>query len=120
MTNLTEFGKLTRKLRIDHSERLLDMAKKLNVSSSFLSAVEMGHKSPPSNIEEQIIQAYGLTIGEAENLRIAAYRSRDAFTLKPVREAERDTVGLLARRMNSLSETDLASIRRILKGAEGT
>ena len=41
---LTSLGKFLRKLRIDNNELLKDMAQKLNVSVSFLSAVENGKK----------------------------------------------------------------------------
>ncbi len=36
---LTSFGKILRKLSLDHSERLLDMAKKLDISVAFFSFV---------------------------------------------------------------------------------
>ena len=41
---LTEFGKILRKLRIDRQELLRDMAKNLEVSSAYLSAVETGKR----------------------------------------------------------------------------
>ena len=41
---LSEFGKFSRKLRIDRDELLIDMAKKLGVKPAFLSAVEFGNK----------------------------------------------------------------------------
>ncbi len=44
---LTSFGKILHKLRIDDSKRLLDMAKKLDISVSFLSSAEIGRKSIP-------------------------------------------------------------------------
>ena len=37
-------GKFLRKLRIDHDEYLKDMAQKLNISISYLSAIENGVK----------------------------------------------------------------------------
>lgn len=42
---VNNFGKFCRKLRIDRSERLFDMAKELGVSSAFLSKVENGQKT---------------------------------------------------------------------------
>uniref|UniRef100_UPI001ABAA4C7 helix-turn-helix domain-containing protein n=1 Tax=Bartonella taylorii TaxID=33046 RepID=UPI001ABAA4C7 len=57
---VTSFGKNLRKLRVDHSERLLDMAKKLDISVGFLSSVEIGKKSVPVGLEEKIIELYGL------------------------------------------------------------
>lgn len=117
---MTEIGKLLRTLRIDRDERLLDMAAKLGVSPSFLSAVEKGHKSPPADIEETVIELYRLAAEDADKLRSAAYRSREAFTLKPKSDLERDTVGLLARRMGSLSlsQADLEQIQGILRKRE--
>lgn len=41
---ITPIGKFLRKLRIDTGEILKDMAEKLHVSPSFLSAVENGKK----------------------------------------------------------------------------
>ena len=45
---LTALGRFLRKIRIDRNELLKDMADKLEVSASFLSAVENGKKSMPS------------------------------------------------------------------------
>ena len=45
---ITPIGKFLRKLRIDTGEILKDMAEKLHVSPSFLSAVENGKKKMPS------------------------------------------------------------------------
>lgn len=118
MAALTDIGKLLRKLRIDKGERLLDMAAYLNVSSSFLSAVEVGHKAPPVGIEEQVIGAYDLDEEAAEELRNAADRSRTSFIMRPESELARDTAGLLARRINTLTSQDLEEIQLILKKRE--
>ena len=110
----TELGKTLRKIRIDEDERLLDMAKRLGKSAAFLSAVEVGKKSPPSNFEELIIAAYKLRDTAAEGLRIAADRSRQAFTISPRSEIGRDTAGLLARKMDTLSDDELIEIKNLL------
>lgn len=47
---LTEFGKFSRKLRIDNGELLKDMAIKLNVTVSYLSAVEIGKRNIPEKM----------------------------------------------------------------------
>ena len=52
---ITELGKELRKIRIDQDERLLDMAERLEKSAAFVSAVEVGKKSPPSGFEEAVI-----------------------------------------------------------------
>ena len=45
---ITELGKHLRKIRIDHGEILKNMADKLGVTSSFLSAVEIGKRNMTS------------------------------------------------------------------------
>lgn len=112
---ITELGKELRKIRIDRDERLLDMADKLQKSAAFVSAVEVGKKTPPNGFEEAVISAYSLAADMAEKLRSAADRARKAFTIEPNTTLGRDTAGLLARRMNNLSEKDLNDINNILK-----
>jgi len=115
----TAIGKELRKIRIDEDERLLDMAKRLEKSSAFVSAVETGKKSPPSGFEELVIKTYRLVGETADALRNAADRSRKAFTLEASTDLERDTAGLMARRMNSrinsLSADELERILSILR-----
>lgn len=110
----TEIGKELRKLRIDRDERLLDMSERLEKSSAFISAVERGTKTPPTGFEELVIKTYQLVGEAADVLRRAADRSRKAFTLDAQSPLARDTAGLMARRMNSLSEDELKSIFDIL------
>ena len=112
---LTELGKLLRKLRIDEGERLLDMAEKLGVTSSFLSAVEMGRKAPPRGIEEAIIETYRVSDELADGLCKAADDERESFVLKPKSELARDTAGLLSRKIDDLSSDQLRSIQEILR-----
>jgi hypothetical protein len=116
---ITELGKELRKIRIDRDERLLDMAEKLQKSAAFVSAVEVGKKTPPNGFEESVVKAYGLAWDVAERLRQAADRARKAFTIEPNTMLGRDTAGLLARRMNGLSEDELNNIRDILNRKQG-
>ena len=54
----TEFGKFTRTYRLKHGLILKEMAEKLNVPSSYLSAVEMGRKSITKDFADKIISIY--------------------------------------------------------------
>lgn len=112
----TEIGKELRRLRIDKDERLLDMAEKLEKSSAFLSAVETGKKTPPVGFEELVIRAYRLAGDAAARMRRAADLSRKAFTLEGDTSLQRDTFGLMARKMHSLSDDELTRILSILRG----
>lgn len=57
---INNFGKFCRKLRIDNNELLYDMARRLNVSSAFLSKVENGRKKPPKEWREILVREYEL------------------------------------------------------------
>jgi len=121
---ITELGKVLRKLRIEQDERLFDMSKRIGKSSAFISAVERGDKNPPSGFEELVISAYGLVGDVADTLRTTADASRKAFTIEPKSMLERDTIGLMARRMNSnmntLSASELEDILAILRKKESS
>ena len=60
MVKLNDFGKELRKLRIDKSELLKDMADRLDVSPAFISAVETGRKAIPAGFVARIAAAYDL------------------------------------------------------------
>lgn len=112
---LTALGKELRKLRIDRDERLLDMASRMNKSAAFISAVEVGKKSPPIGFEEKIIEIYRLAKPAAEAIRRAADASRKVFSIEPPSAVGRDMAGLLARRMTTLSDEQLEEIKEILQ-----
>lgn len=67
----TPLGKELMKIRVDNNESQKDMAKKLNISTSYLSSIENGLKNPPSNCCEKIIKYYDLT----ENQKIKLKKS---------------------------------------------
>ncbi len=52
--SLTEFGKAIRKARIDADITLVGMAHDLQISPSFLSAVETGNKKFPIGLADRI------------------------------------------------------------------
>jgi hypothetical protein len=94
------------------------MSERLDKSSAFISAVERGTKTPPAGFEELVIKTYQLAGETAAVMRRAADRSRKAFTVEAQSALARDTAGLMARRMNSLSDDDLKSIFEILSKAD--
>ncbi|WP_375672912.1 helix-turn-helix domain-containing protein, partial [Bartonella sp. CL45QHWL] len=112
---VTSFGKILRKLRIDHSERLLDMAKKLDISVSFLSAVEIGKKSVPVGLEEKIIELYALDQEVAEILRRESDACRKSFTIKTSDPLRREAVGEFVRTLKDFSQEDLEAFKTLLE-----
>ncbi|WP_375670526.1 MULTISPECIES: helix-turn-helix domain-containing protein [unclassified Bartonella] len=114
---LTPFGKILRKLRIDHSERLLDMAKKLDISVAFLSSVEIGKKSVPVGLEEKIIELYALDQEVAEILRRESDACRKSFTIKPSDTFRCEAAGMFSRLINIISQEDLELLKKLLEKA---
>ena len=76
--NITEFGKFIRKFRLDHDERLFDMAQKLQVSSAFLSSVETGKKSIPQKMLDKIKTVYNMSDECFQQLIDAARKTAEA------------------------------------------
>ena len=113
---LSSFGKYTRKLRIDHSELLKDMALRFNVTTSYLSAVEMGKRNIPESWRDIIISNYELNEEEIEELDDNIYNSQQTLKMKldNYEEDDRSLVLSFARKFNELVDDDKASIKAIL------
>lgn len=75
-SKLTPFGQLTRKLRVDYNEYLKDMAARLSVTSTYLSAVEHGKRNPPYDWVDRLQEAYGLSEKDKTVLEKALSASR--------------------------------------------
>lgn len=112
---LSPIGKALRHLRLETDERLMDMAQRLDVTSSFLSAVEMGRKVPPRDLAEKVINEYRLTALSANNLRSAISASQSVFKIEATHALARDTAGLLANKFSTLSDIELNKIKGILQ-----
>ena len=114
---ITEFGKSLRKLRIDHGEILLDMAKKLNVTPSFLSAVEVGKKNAPSNWPGLISELYSLSADERQQLEQAAADSVVSvkLNLSQIEQPQRNAALVFARNFDTLSTEDANTLLEFLK-----
>ena len=65
---VTDFGKFCRKLRIDNDEFLKDMALKLDVTPSYLSAIEKGKRPLPSDWAQRISSLYELSSSQLSEL----------------------------------------------------
>ncbi len=111
---LTPFGKLVRKLRIDRSLLLKEMANGVGMSSAWLSGVETGRKPIPAGLVEKVANFFDLDKSGRAELAEAAENSRRDQSIKNVAVDRRDVAAALARRFNELDEGDLAKIRELL------
>ena len=68
---LTEFGKLLRIIRIYSGDSAKQMAEKLHISGSYLSAIEAGQRNIPLELERKIENVYDLSDIDRAKLRDA-------------------------------------------------
>lgn len=119
---MTEIGKFLKKLRIDHGEVLLTMAQKLEVTPSFLSAVELGKKKMPYEWNVKIRSVYPLTPAQEEALDEAISASEKAVLLdfeKASPGAKKLAVSF-ARSFNDLSDEQLEAIKKLMQNEDNT
>lgn len=113
MADLTPFGKAARKIRIDRSETLGDMADALGISAAFLSSVETGKRNPPDDLVEKIVRYFDLKGADAQELRRLAAESRNTIKLKPT-EKNRHIANAFARKFESLDKAQMDEILKVL------
>ena len=113
---LTAFGKELRKMRIMAGELIRDMAMKLNVTPSYLSAVETGKRQIPDGWVGKISELYSLSPTEVEALQKAADASMLSvkLNLDGLNDRRRQTAVLFAREFGDLDDKKLEQIRKLL------
>ncbi|GIP57928.1 helix-turn-helix domain-containing protein [Paenibacillus woosongensis] len=116
---LTLFGRFCRKLRIDNGELLKDMADKLNVTSSYLSAVENGKRNVPHNWLDLISDLYSLSESEKIELRDSIEESQLSMKveMKGLNNKDKNLIMAFAREFKDLDEDKKDEIRNILIGS---
>jgi transcriptional regulator with XRE-family HTH domain len=112
----TEFGKFLRKLRIDCGEIIQNMAGKLGVTASYLSAVETGKRNIPSSWIEEISNLYSLPLEERNDLANAAARSATSVEVEfgNATPEKRDVAILFARKFESMDTRILNNLKILL------
>lgn len=112
---LTDFGiNITRSFRTNSGERLSDMARKLGVTSSFLSNVEHGRKCPPDGFDKKIIKAYKLNAREAMRVTTEYAKCRTDFLIHANSMVGKKTAAMFARTIEILPDEKLQEIQNIL------
>ncbi len=119
---LTAFGKELRKLRIMTGELIRDMAAKLHVTASYLSAVETGKRQLPDGWVDKISDLYNLSPQEKNALQKAADASvlSVKLNLNGLTDRQRQTAVLFAREFSDMDDEKLETIRKLLnEGDDG-
>ena len=113
---VTRFGKFCRNLRMDNGELLYDMAKKLSVSSAFLSRVENGKAKPPVEWGEIITSAYQLCESQRMELMGCISDAREnIIRVDTFSQGDRDMMFAFARQLDSLNKEEKDKWKKMLK-----
>ncbi|EKO3509362.1 helix-turn-helix transcriptional regulator [Vibrio sp. Vb2880] len=114
---VTEFGKFLRKLRIERDMLLKDMAAKLDVSSAFLSGLELGKKAISDSVIKNIAKEFNLSDEEVLELSKAASVSQPQVKIDLVGKStdEREIVVSFARKYESLSAEQKEQLKKLLE-----
>lgn len=121
MKMLTEFGKEVRKLRIEITMTLREMAVELGVTPAYLSGVETGRKHIGDPLVRSVIKIFADRGVNAQHLMDAAARSRKEIRIR-LQGARADQVELavaLARRFQDLTPEQVQSaMTTVTEGSE--
>ena len=115
---MTPFGQLLRRERQDRNLLLGDLAKRLKISTPYLSQLETGQRSVPEGFEDKVIRALSLSPNDANEIRRAAALSRSEFTLEMERDTSHEDRALAHELVDSfarLSPEGKAKLRALLR-----
>ncbi len=116
---VTAFGKILRKRRIDSSEILGDMAKRLDVSASYLSSIENGLREIPDSFVVNIAEEYDLSEVEKQELEEAQAQSKGSVNV-PLGEQKDsseylETAVMFAKDFSKLTEKQVKLMKEMLE-----
>lgn len=111
----TELRKFNGKLREKNSESLRDMATKLGVTASYLSAVEHGKKRVTEKLAEDICRIYNFSREQEEEFKASIVKSSDTLSLNNLTDTQRQLMCLIYLRLDYLSIEDIDIIKKILE-----
>ena len=116
----TPFGEFVRILRIKHHQVMGDMAKILNTSTPFLSAVENGKKNVPAEWIQKIAERYNLSSEDQSRLRESVEESRLQYKIIPGKAGinKRRAAMQFARSFEGMDDETALKILELLKNKE--
>lgn len=116
---LTEFGKITRKIRIDNDVLLKNMADALNISAAFLSKLETGKSKPNLKLADKIKNIYKLN-DKAYNDLINAINIDKKSIIQPVFAKSKSDMKLIIKFANALKTMSKTQKQELAKRLDNT
>ena len=110
---MTPFGHRVRELRAEKGVTQKEMARALDVSAAYLSALEKGNRGAPSwQFVQRIITYFNIIWDDAEELQNLAVTSHPKVTVDTTKLSVEATelANLLANQISNLDKQDLTEI----------
>lgn len=106
-----------KKLRSDNNEVMSDMAEKLGVTTSFLSAVELGKKNPPDSWYSKIDKSYSMCLNQRYELIMALALSERflKIDLTDLSYEQRSLAWNFRRNLKDMDDEDVEILAKILE-----
>lgn len=113
----TLFGKEIRKLRIDESTTLRQMADAIEISPSYLSSIETGKRKLTVEVLEKIIGFFHLNREKEDTLRDLANKTSESISidLSGLSQNRSESAAIFARKLNTMTDDEIDEILRVLK-----
>ncbi|MDA7569534.1 MAG: helix-turn-helix transcriptional regulator [Emcibacteraceae bacterium] len=118
---MTPFGEKVRELRKERGISQKQMAKKLAISSAYLSALEHGHRGRPSwPLIQQIISFFNIIWDEAEELESLARISHPRIVVNTsgLSAEATELVNLLNREIRNMKQSQIEEMLNIIKNKD--
>lgn len=117
---ISKFGLYIREIREKENDSLRQMAIKLGISATFLSAMEVGRKQIPLEYVEKIKGIYDLTEEQVMELEDSIYETNERvpIELAAMNEAQKDVSLMFARRIKTADEELLRKLKEALLNEE--
>lgn len=113
---VTRFGRFCRNIRMDNGELLYDMAKRLGVSSAFLSSVENGRAKPPVGWGRILASEYQLNAEQICELKECIKEARETvIRVVDLSQNDRDMMFAFARQLDGLSDEEKDKWKKMLR-----
>ena len=113
---MTKFGIFIRKFRLDRGILLRDMAKDLDISPAYLSAMETGHKDITQSLADKISSVYNLSIEQTKELKKSIVLSQQKICITTGQIVwKNEIVSMLKEKLDNLSEEQRLKIIEVLK-----
>ncbi len=117
---ISEFGIFVREIREKHGDSLRSMAKRLDVSAAFLSAMEVGKRTIPLEYGSKIASLYHLSYDETIALINSIYKTNNKVTIEfhKMNEEQKDISLLFARKIANADGELIERLKEALKEDE--